>query len=238
MARLRVLMAVAEHGSVTATAKALDFAQPSVSHHLTGLQAEAGVQLITHVGRSIRLAPDGEALHDAHRPPRRDLDRRLQQLSTRLRVRLQGCRFTPNIRYTSDDVIVSQALVAAGLGVTTTPGMALRLHHATGVQATAADEWQRRIYIATFGEPPLPTATSAFITALRGALTPRWWLRTPRRPRRRRITLKRRTPRRASGDSLARRALVRHWSLLFDGAARGRRIPNRSRRVQHVPGPR
>jgi hypothetical protein len=31
--------------------------------------------------------------------------------------------------------------------------------------------WHRRVYIATFGEPPLPTATSAFITALRGAIT-------------------------------------------------------------------
>ena len=55
-------MAVAEHGSVTAAAKALNFAQPSVSHHLTRLQAETGVQLITRVGRGVRLTPEGEAL--------------------------------------------------------------------------------------------------------------------------------------------------------------------------------
>jgi DNA-binding transcriptional LysR family regulator len=62
VARLRVLVAVAEHGSVTAAAKALNFAQPSVSHHLTRLQAETGVQLITRAGRGVRLTPEGEAL--------------------------------------------------------------------------------------------------------------------------------------------------------------------------------
>src|ERR1700721_2023512 len=34
--RLRVLVAVARHGSVTAAAHALNYAQPSVRHHLGG----------------------------------------------------------------------------------------------------------------------------------------------------------------------------------------------------------
>ena len=36
--------------------------------------------------------------------------------------------FQPRIGYTSDDMVVMQALVAAGLGVTTIPGLALRAH--------------------------------------------------------------------------------------------------------------
>jgi DNA-binding transcriptional LysR family regulator len=282
VARLRVLVAVAEHGSVTAAAKALNFAQPSVSHHLTRLQAETGVQLITRAGRGVQLTPEGEALArraveiigrveaaevelaelaglrtsrvrvaafesalSVWAPPAAatlrqrhpDLDLRLTDAHPTVALKwlragtidvaivfryddttpdddvtydhiaddpmyllsqrhgatltdhldatwIAGCDdcrrdfvdaceavgFTPNISYTSDDIIVSQALVAAGLGVTTTPGMALRSHHAAGVRATALEGWHRRVYIATFGEPPLPAATSAFIAALRGAI--------------------------------------------------------------------
>jgi DNA-binding transcriptional LysR family regulator len=82
----------------------------------------------------------------------------------------QAAGFTPNIAYTSDDIIVEQALVAAGLGVTTMPGLALRSHQAPGVQATALAGHRRRIYVATFGEPPDPPATSAFVAALRTAV--------------------------------------------------------------------
>ena len=44
--RLRVLVAVARHGSVTAAAHALNYAQPSVSHHLARLEAETGTRLV------------------------------------------------------------------------------------------------------------------------------------------------------------------------------------------------
>src|SRR5215831_7491443 len=43
--RLRVLVAVARHGSVTAAARSLNYAQPSVSHHLARLEAETGARL-------------------------------------------------------------------------------------------------------------------------------------------------------------------------------------------------
>ena len=46
--------------------------------------------------------------------------------------------FEPRIGYTSDDMVVMQALVAAGLGVTTIPGLALRAHRAKGIVATRA----------------------------------------------------------------------------------------------------
>lgn len=282
IARLRVLVAVAEHGSVTAAAKALNFAQPSVSHHLARLQAETGARLVTRVGRGIRLTPEGDTL--ARRaaeiigrvesaeaelaalaglrtgrvrvaafqsalsvwvPPaaaalrRRHPDLELQLTDAHPTMALQwlrdgkvdvavlfryddtvpdddvrydhiaddpmyllslrhgdtltdhrdaawiaGCEhcrrdfittcqaagFTPNIAYTSDDIIVDQALVAAGLGVTTMPGLALRSHHVAGVQANELAGHRRRVYVATYGEPPDPPATSAFVAALRTAV--------------------------------------------------------------------
>jgi DNA-binding transcriptional LysR family regulator len=78
--------------------------------------------------------------------------------------------FTPHIAYTSDDIIVEQALVAAGMGVTTMPGLALRTHRAPGIEATALDSFRRRVYLTTYGDPPDPPATAAFIAALRHAV--------------------------------------------------------------------
>ena len=60
--RLRVLVAVARHGSVTAAARALNYAQPSVSHHLARLEAETGTKLIQRAGRGIRLTDAGRLL--------------------------------------------------------------------------------------------------------------------------------------------------------------------------------
>src|SRR3954470_20488208 len=62
--RLRVLDAVARHGSVTAAARDLAYSQPSVSHHLARLEAETGAQLLQRAGRGIRLTPAGELLAD------------------------------------------------------------------------------------------------------------------------------------------------------------------------------
>jgi DNA-binding transcriptional LysR family regulator len=60
--RLRVLIAVSRHGSVTAAAHALNYAQPSVSHHLARLEAETGTKLVQRVGRGIRLTDAGRLL--------------------------------------------------------------------------------------------------------------------------------------------------------------------------------
>jgi DNA-binding transcriptional LysR family regulator len=60
--RLRVLVAVARHGSVTAAAQALNYAQPSVSHHLARLEAETGTKLIQRAGRGVRLTDAGRLL--------------------------------------------------------------------------------------------------------------------------------------------------------------------------------
>lgn len=64
LVRLRVLVAVATHGSVTQAARALHYSQPSVSHHLARLEAETGAQLLQKVGRGVRLTQAGQLLAD------------------------------------------------------------------------------------------------------------------------------------------------------------------------------
>src|SRR4051794_40900584 len=60
--RLRVLDAVARSGSVTAAAVELGYSQPSVSHHLSRLEAETGAQLLQRAGRGVRLTQAGNLL--------------------------------------------------------------------------------------------------------------------------------------------------------------------------------
>src|SRR3712207_9177288 len=60
LVHLKVLAAVARHGSVTEAAKHLHYSQPSVSHHLSRLEAATGVKLVQRVGRGIRLTPVGQ----------------------------------------------------------------------------------------------------------------------------------------------------------------------------------
>jgi molybdate transport repressor ModE-like protein len=74
--------------------------------------------------------------------------------------------FEPRIGYTSDDMVVIPALVAAGLGVATLPGLALRAHPGDGVVATELPGSRRHVYAATYGQPPDPPATAALLAAL------------------------------------------------------------------------
>jgi DNA-binding transcriptional LysR family regulator len=280
--RLRVIDAVARHGSVTKAAKELHYSQPSVSHHLARLEAETGAQLLQRVGRGMRLTQAGQLLADraaeiigridaagaelsAHvgltagrvrlagfssaigslvpqaiaaltnvhpnlqitltdthpadalellragnvdvaiifrydeSEPEPDnvrlhhlLDDPLYLLSTRKGAKLamlhdatwiagcERCRshllslcadegFEPHIGYSSDDMVVMQALVAAGLGVTTIPGLALRAHRANGIVASKLPGPPRHVYAATYGDPPDPPATTALLAALTNA---------------------------------------------------------------------
>jgi DNA-binding transcriptional LysR family regulator len=280
--RLRVIDAVARHGSVTAAARELHYSQPSVTHHLGRLEAETGAQLLQRVGRGIRLteagllladraaeiigridAADAElaahiglsagrvrlagfssavgslvpravaalasrhpglqiSLTDTHPPESLELlrtgridvaiifrydetepepsgvrlhhllDDPLYLLSTQREPTLGGLRdatwiagcdrcrshlmslcaeegYEPRIGYISDDMVVMQALVAAGLGVTTIPGLALRVHRADGIVARELPGSQRHVYAATYGEPPDPPAIAALLAALADA---------------------------------------------------------------------
>jgi DNA-binding transcriptional LysR family regulator len=79
--------------------------------------------------------------------------------------------FSPTIGYLTDDMVLMQALVGAGLGVTTIPGLALRSHRLASLTATALPDATRHVYAATYGEPPDPPATTAVLTALTQAAT-------------------------------------------------------------------
>jgi DNA-binding transcriptional LysR family regulator len=79
--------------------------------------------------------------------------------------------FEPRIGYTSDDMVVMQSLVAAGLGVTTIPGLALRAHRAEGTIASELPGSRRHVHAATYGDPPDPPSTAALLAALAEAAT-------------------------------------------------------------------
>jgi molybdate transport repressor ModE-like protein len=70
LTQLKVLEAVARHGSVTVAAKELHYSQPSISHHLGRLEAATGAKLIQRVGR-VGGCERSQLLHLArrHRPP-------------------------------------------------------------------------------------------------------------------------------------------------------------------------
>jgi DNA-binding transcriptional LysR family regulator len=67
-------------------------------------------------------------------------------------------------------MVLMQALVAAGAGITTIPGLALRSHRAPGITATEIPGSTRWVYAATYGAPPDPPATAALLAALQAAV--------------------------------------------------------------------
>jgi DNA-binding transcriptional LysR family regulator len=294
--RLRVLVAVARHGSVTAAARALNYAQPSVSHHLSRLEAETGALLTQRAGRGVRLTDAGrllaeraeeilgrldaaenelaahvglragrirlaafpsalstivpgaatrleaenpgldlslaeaeppEALHmlragyvdvalvfrhyqdgAAAGPPGDPEDGTRSQLILNDPIHLvtrasagggseplperpdladyadqrwiggcERCRsylvwqcelagFAPKIAFTTDDFVAVQALVAAGLGVTTLPGLALRAARHPGIQTAVLPGSRRAVLAVTYGEGPEPPAVARLIDVL------------------------------------------------------------------------
>lgn len=60
--RLRVLRALADHGTVTAAARALYLSPSAVSQQLAALEAEAGQSLLERRGRAVRLTAAGHVL--------------------------------------------------------------------------------------------------------------------------------------------------------------------------------
>ncbi|HZD70842.1 MAG TPA: LysR substrate-binding domain-containing protein, partial [Actinomycetes bacterium] len=62
LGQLRVLLAVARHGSVNQAAVELSVTQPAVSAAVGALERELGVALVAREGRGIRLTPSGQAL--------------------------------------------------------------------------------------------------------------------------------------------------------------------------------
>jgi DNA-binding transcriptional LysR family regulator len=60
--QLRVLRAVAEHGSFSAAADALSYTQPAVSQQIAALEKRAGTTLVDRGSRGVRLTDAGQAL--------------------------------------------------------------------------------------------------------------------------------------------------------------------------------
>jgi DNA-binding transcriptional LysR family regulator len=84
-------------------------------------------------------------------------------------VLMRLCRsagFTPDIAVTTDDTAAAQALVAAGLGVTLLPGLALRAFRHPGVTATELPGIRRQVFAIAYGGSSQPTATTALLEAL------------------------------------------------------------------------
>jgi len=298
--RLRVLAAVARHGSVTAAARALNYAQPSVSHHLARLEAETGARLVQRSGRGIELTDAGRLLAGRAEEILGRLDAAEHELAAHVgqreeRIRVAGfpsalatvvpaaaawlraehpgvellmaeaepqtalrllrggradlalvfrylrdgtpiaaskeeeegarvrllldepvhlisqaagaspvppaelglaayaehrwiagcerCRahliwqcelagFTPLIAFTTDDVLVAQALAAAGLGVAMLPDLALRAARHPGIRAEPLAGARRQVLAFTYGEPPDPPTVEHLLDALTRAATP------------------------------------------------------------------
>jgi DNA-binding transcriptional LysR family regulator len=294
--RLRVLVAVAQHGSVTGAARALNYAQPSISHHIARLEAETGARLLQRAGRGVRLTDAGRLLAERAEEIIGRLDAAEAELAAHVglrqgRVRLaafpsalgtivpaaaamleaetpgmdlmlteaeppealrmlragyvdvalvfqhyqagadpappsaaeegtrgrllldepvhlvtaadplagpeakeladyaghrwiagcERCRsylirqcalagFTPKVAFTTDDYVAVQALVAAGLGVTTLPGLCLRAARHPGIAVTELPGARRHVFAVTYGDPPDPPATARLLEVLTQAV--------------------------------------------------------------------
>jgi DNA-binding transcriptional LysR family regulator len=59
---LEYFVAIAESGSFTRAAAALNIAQPSLSHTILMLERELGAQLFERLGRGVKLTPAGQSL--------------------------------------------------------------------------------------------------------------------------------------------------------------------------------
>lgn len=73
--------------------------------------------------------------------------------------------FTPRIAFASDDYVAVQSLVAAGMGPTVLPGLALRAHQHPDVVRRPL-EALRRVQLSTYGAPPRPAAVDVVAAAL------------------------------------------------------------------------
>lgn len=59
---LRALREVARCGSLSEAARALDYSQPAISHHIRRLEEEAGTALVTRFSRGVQLTEAGRRL--------------------------------------------------------------------------------------------------------------------------------------------------------------------------------
>ncbi|SDR97039.1 DNA-binding transcriptional regulator, LysR family [Nocardioides scoriae] len=83
-----------------------------------------------------------------------------------LLVLCSAAGFEPEVVFATDDYVAVQAMVAAGLGVSLLPGLALEAHRHPDVVVTGVPGAWRRIRVLGHGQPPLPPAVARVVTAL------------------------------------------------------------------------
>ena len=98
LVHLKVLAAVARHGSVTEAARELHYSQPSVSHHLSRLEAATGIKLVQRIGRGIRLTPEGRLLANRAAEIVGRVDAATNELAAQVGCRQGGSGWPPTRR--------------------------------------------------------------------------------------------------------------------------------------------
>ncbi|WP_144110458.1 LysR family transcriptional regulator [Paraburkholderia sp. BCC1886] len=89
LSELNAFVAVADSGSFSAAARALDVSPSALSHSMKGLEARLGVRLLNRTTRSLSLTEAGENLLVRVRTALTDLDEALEETSS-LRSRPSG----------------------------------------------------------------------------------------------------------------------------------------------------
>lgn len=59
---LRSFVAIVDHGSFSAAARALNYSQPAVSLHVMALERELGCRLMDRCPKTLRLTEDGDRI--------------------------------------------------------------------------------------------------------------------------------------------------------------------------------
>lgn len=85
--RLRYFLAIAECGSLSAAARALNVAQPALSYHLAEMERLLGLTLVLRGRRGVRLTEDGEVLRGLAADIVRRADRMENEMAARAKRR-------------------------------------------------------------------------------------------------------------------------------------------------------
>ncbi|WP_062211953.1 LysR family transcriptional regulator [Streptomyces sp. NBRC 109706] len=83
--------------------------------------------------------------------------------------------FTPRITFETDDYVAVQSLVAAGLGVSVLPGLALAAHRDERVRVERLSDETRCVSLAVYGTSPPAEPVAAFGAVLTETVTERPW---------------------------------------------------------------
>src|SRR5262245_8951314 len=152
LVHLKVLAAVARHGSVTVAARQLHYSQPSVSHHLSRLEAATGVKLVQRIGRGIRLTPEGQLLANRAAEIVGRVDAATNELAAQVGLQSGRVRLAANASTLSTIVPTAAASLAAAY-----PGLELNLfeqHPADALRMLRHGEIDVALVFRHAGDPP------------------------------------------------------------------------------------